>query len=370
MSEITLASVDQMSAHDFAQKMQSDPTFRETVDRLSAPEVDVPMPEVQPAPAPVDAPPTAPVVGTIREHRFQPVDEFGRKLGGEQVIRYTSPEELAQKLTDQNVLLVRKLREVTRKQTLGIQDPVEESSLPRFEGPIALEEHDLSAEDRFQIAQDLQDPEKFKEGRDRLLESAFGVKPSALRNTLNDISMRQLQQDALNQYTIFLSETTDYIRNSENDQTLTAYMRKHGLPPTVEGFKYAHDKVKTAGLLVDTPPVHEVTVPPAPTPAPPALAPVPEPVVANSQPPVAAGTRIDSAVQPQTKRQVIVPSGLNDRVSSNSTPRSEGITISLADIDNMPSAQYKKWIQVPVNRELVNRLEKEKLERQRMSMPQ
>lgn len=354
--DITLRDIDNMSAAQYQSRL-SDPEFRKHVNELTK-VVPVDAALVDAAPVEVIVPVTevpAATAPTQKEYRYQPTDEHGRKLGGEQVIRYSTDQELAEKLRDQNVLLVRKLREVTRKNFLNI--PEEQTTLAKFEGPIELTETPLTAEERFQIGQDLQDPTKFNEGRDRLLESAFGVKPEVLRNRLNSMGQTQVQQGALNNYTSFLFETPDYNRSPENDQTLTAYMVKNELPPTVEGFKYAHSKVKAAGLLLDPPPVQEVTVQPPALPAPVA------PVAQNSQSPVVSETRIGQNEQPQTKRQVPVPSGLNDRVSSSSTPRSEGITVTLADIDKMPSAEYKQRVKDPAFRALVNKLELEKNQR-------
>ena len=66
-------------------------------------------------------------------YEYQPTDEQGRPLGGKQVILYRTPDELAQKLSEQNTQLVRKLREVTRKQKLGIRDDQVPADAARFE---------------------------------------------------------------------------------------------------------------------------------------------------------------------------------------------------------------------------------------------
>lgn len=312
-------------------------------NEIVVPTAEAPAPEVVVTPAPEQ-----------KRYRYQPTDEFNRPIGGEQVILYTTEQELADKLRDQNVSILRKLREVTRKQRLGITDADDEvpAELPRYEGPAPLAAKELGADERFQIAQDISDPENFNRGRDRLLESAFGVSPEALRNRINSLEQTQVQQKALQDFQVFASQTEDFYPSAENNQTLTAYMVKNGIAPTVDNFKYAHSKLKAAGLLLDAPPVHEentVLSAPAPT--------ITE--EANSQPPVAAESRITPEVQPQTKRQVAVPSGLNDRVSSATAPRSEGISITLKDINKMPTEEYKKKLSDPSFRALVDKLEKE-----------
>src|SRR5258708_3663370 len=67
---------------------------------------------------------------------YQPTDEQGRPIGGKQVIKYVTQEDLVSKLQEQNVLILRKLRSETRKNRLGITD---ESEAPadgqRFSAP-------------------------------------------------------------------------------------------------------------------------------------------------------------------------------------------------------------------------------------------
>jgi len=52
-------------------------------------------------------------------YEYQPTDAEGRSIGGKQVILYRTPDELAEKLRDQNISLVRKLRQVTKEARLG-----------------------------------------------------------------------------------------------------------------------------------------------------------------------------------------------------------------------------------------------------------
>ena len=64
--------------------------------------------EVSVAVAPVG--PVVPVAPVELRYEYQPTDEHGRPLGGKQVIKYTTPDELASKLVGQNTQLVRRLR--------------------------------------------------------------------------------------------------------------------------------------------------------------------------------------------------------------------------------------------------------------------
>ena len=82
-------------------------------------------------------------------YKYQPKDESGRKLGGEQVDGSKTQDELIQKITDQNIQLVRKLREETKKQRLGITDTdVIPTDAPRFDTPLSFNPRQLTPERR------------------------------------------------------------------------------------------------------------------------------------------------------------------------------------------------------------------------------
>ena len=111
--------------------------------------------------APVTTEPVEqPVVAELPELRYeyQPTDEHGRPLGGMQVIKYKTPDELATKLAGQNTELLRKLREVTRKQKLGITDDVQLPDDAEIQEFVTPQPKTLSAEELFNLSQDLQDP--------------------------------------------------------------------------------------------------------------------------------------------------------------------------------------------------------------------
>ena len=68
--------------------------------------------------------PVAPVpVPEVKWHVYQPKDAEGRSIGGQQRISYTTQEELIEKLTHNHEESIRGLRDVRRKQRLGITEP-------------------------------------------------------------------------------------------------------------------------------------------------------------------------------------------------------------------------------------------------------
>src|SRR5208282_2210863 len=92
--------------------------------------------------------------------------------------------------------------------------------------------------------------------------------------------------------------------------------------------------------------------------APVAVVPSTEP---NSQVPVVPESRIAPEVEPQTKRQVKVSSGLSNENSSstNSAVAAPVISVTLADIEKMPSDQYKKWLRNPANKAVIDEINKQ-----------
>jgi len=339
----------------------SDPTL----DDASDPKLVEVVPAVEPVVEPAAEPAPEPAVELPElRYEYQPTDTLGRALGGKQVIKYHTPDELPDKLRDQNIELVRKLREVTRKQTLGITDDVKvPDEALRFESFVELTPRELSAEERFNLSQDLNDPAKAVEAINELFKANIGASPDELRKMINTQQLTLAQMQAKSYYDLFEKQCTEFCPCAENKQILTDWMVKKGLAPTVTNFNLAFSTLKEAGLLLDNPIVREVTPAPEVPPVPPVvLAPSPaestEPKI--PQAPAVPESRITPAEQPQAKRQVKVPSGLNSSNASDSIS-SSGVTanITLSDIDDMPSEVYRKKLKDPAFRKLVDDLEKQ-----------
>lgn len=186
----------------------------------------------------------------VREHRYQPTDDSGRPIGGVQVIKYTTQEELVDKLQEQNVLILRRLRQETRKNRLAIVEEGEvPSEAPRFH-TVEFNSRTLTPDERFQLSRDINDPEKFDDAADTLLEYKLGLKPADLRNTL------QQQQDAIvsfraqQEIAAFKEDNPDYYKCQENSDAITTWMLKRGLDPVKENFQLAYNTLKAANVIV------------------------------------------------------------------------------------------------------------------------
>jgi hypothetical protein len=222
-------------------------------------------------------------VPEIKEYVYQPTDEQGRPLGGKQVLKYHTEEELRDKLQEQNVLLLRRLRAETRKNRLGISDTDEISDdAPRYAAPVDFAKPDLSPDDRVRIARELGiDPEKFDETTDAFFESTLGVKPEALRQTLRSLQDEALQSRARLESEAFVAGNKDYVKCKENFEAITNWMSRYNLAPVRENFQKAYDTLRAANVLIEsaevTPPVQPV-VEPTPIVEPPPVEPTPQPV--------------------------------------------------------------------------------------------
>lgn len=309
-------------------------------------EVIVPAPDlnaIEPPDPTLVAPvvPAAPVVPELR-YEYQPTDEHGRALGGKQVIVYRTSDELADKLRDQNVSLVRKLREVTKNNRLGrtVQEDVP-ADAERLPADVEFKEIPLTPDERFQLSQDLVDPTKFDSARDRLFKSAMGVDPKEFREQQNQQQFTVKQLLARTNAVQFIEQTPEFYVCEENLEYITDWMIKNKLQPTVRNFQIAYSTAREAGLLSSPPIVREDA------PVPVATAPVTENTVPNiTQVPVEPAARISNVEQPQHTSQPQVPSGLNSRRASNTgvIPASGAGALTLADIDKMSSDEYKRRV--------------------------
>jgi hypothetical protein len=321
----------------------------ETPEVLEVLEQDPSMPTATPEVPVAVVPEPAPVE---KRYTYQPTDEQGRALGGPQVIVYTTEQELVEKMTKNSIELIRKLRSVTRDARLG--KPIGEdlpTELDRLPQTIQFHEKPLTAEERYSIAADMNDPSKFDSARDRLLESALGASPEQVRETLNQQQLQTQQLIARQNAQEWMATHPEFYPCSENVNTICDWMVKNGLQPTVRNFEFAQTKMTEAGLLLSPPIVREV-LPPQPKV-------VVEETVPKPQAPAVEPTRISEVPPPQEKRQAQVPSSLNNRIASNSgaMPTSAVAALTLEAVERMSSDEYRKNLSNPEFVKRVNELE-------------
>lgn len=266
-------------------------------------------------------------------YRYQPVDDEGRKLGGEQVIKYHTSDELAKKLTDQNIELIRTLRKETKKNRLGVLDV---ETLPESATRLEMPEYKprvLTEEERYQLSKDLNDPEKFEDANQVLFEANTGMKPEQFRDNikkLNNNNMKLLAKAASDE---FLLNNPTYFKCQENYENICNWILKNNLDPTMSSnFQLAYDSLKGFGLILEAPNAREE-------------APVTESKLENTHPAQTETSRIASEESAAIKRPSSVPTGLTRSQTSDSgtPPKTAGYTKE--EIDKMPSDVYKRKIQ-------------------------
>lgn len=251
-----------------------------------------------------------------QRYEYQPTDADGRPIGGKQVIKYTSQDELLFKLQQQNVELIRKLREETKNNRLGISTPETiDDSAPRFKTPTKFEPQVLTKEQRVQLSRDLLDEDTFDTAVTTIFESASGIKAQDLRTTLTDLQQDNMNLKAQREADKFTAKNTEYIGCPENVQAITNWMLRYDLAPVAENFQKAYDTLKASDLLVTS-----LEVTPAPVYTPPAPAFTPEPVVLEQplieehvREEIPAANLPEAVVEPVAVKPVVsrVPTGLN-----------------------------------------------------------
>lgn len=359
--------------------MSTEPTVIEP-PVTEQPVIEQPVNEIPAPAAPIEATP-APVELT---YEYQPTDEHGRPIGGRQVIKYRTPDELAKKFEKANIELQRELRKLKKNQRLGI---VEEETIPadapRFDSVVEFNPRELSADERVRLSRDLSDPERFSQASDTLFEATVGAKPQVLRETMNNLQVTNLRLLARIESDAFMAANPDYYKCKENADTLTNWMTKHNLRPIQANFQLAFDTLDAAGLLLKAPNVREeapVTPTPVSTPAP-AQPEVTEQTPVNTQPVQAEPSRITMETPAQPKRPVVPPpTGLTrNQAADTGVARTLSDEIvfevevkgrdgkptgdkkvykGLAAVERMPSDEYKRRLRFePGFRQKVEQLE-------------
>jgi hypothetical protein len=272
-----------------------------------------------------------------KTHSYQPTDENGKPLGGRQVLKYRTPEELTAKLEEQTILLIRRLRAETRKNRLGLTDDEEiPAEAPRVSTPVEFSQT-MTPDERYQLARDLNiDPERLDETTKAIFESTFGASPEVLKETI-----RQLQEDSANtkariEGEAFVRDNADYFPCVRNLQAITLWMTKRNLAPVRENFKFAYDTLKAANVLDEWPATEATAAPPEPAPVVPVVEPKVEP------PPVQPG-RIPSGLNKTTATDIGPTRAGADEITFELQVGSEKrVYKGLAAIEAMPADEYKR----------------------------
>jgi hypothetical protein len=186
-----------------------------------------------------------------KRYEYQPKDDEGRNLGRPQVILYDTQEELIEKLTEQNKLVIKEMRNLKKNNRLGI---IESETIPetatRFAPPVEFKPTELSVDDRIVLARDLTDPLKMEAAFDRLTAAKFGAPVEQIRKAITTTQQTMTDAQVRNEVSYFLQNTPDYYACKENFDTIYNWMIRYNLEPTRENFAMAFGRLSEAGILL------------------------------------------------------------------------------------------------------------------------
>ncbi len=283
----------------------------------------------------------------VQTYTYQPTDEEGRPIGGKQVIKYTTQEELVDQLRTQNTLLIRKLRQETKKSRLGLgpddNDQIAENA-QRFSSPLEFNPRELSDDERYDISRRLMDPTTSADAASALVEARLGAPLDQIGKTMQSIQQDNINLRAKVEANAFVAENPEYYKCSENFEALASWIVRYELAPVKDNFQKAYDTLKAQGILINGPadvaPVLAPVVPVVEPVIPPVIPPVVPPAVARIPSGLTREEASDSGsvVKPGsdiTYSYEVVLGGTKD------SPIKKSVTLTgLAAINAMPSEEY------------------------------
>lgn len=169
-----------------------------------------------------------------------------------QTFRGATVKEVADKLLAAQGNASRRINELKKTQT---PDPA----------PKALEfkPRSLSANERFQIAGDLQDPDKVDAAINTVIEASIGGNLKEITSRLQEDDEKERIAAAVKAAQDFNQSEPDWFPIEENKVTLMGYMEQHGMAHTLNNFQIAFARLNGSGLLTRRP-----AAPPPPQPEP------------------------------------------------------------------------------------------------------
>jgi len=111
----------------------------------------------------------------------------------------------------------------------------------------------LTADERFEISQDLQDPDKAPEAVNKIVEAQLGAPLDVVRNKLQGDDDQRFIQLAAAAADAFVASTPEWNPTPENKLALWNYMEENDLEFTTKNFRIAFDRLTESGLLTARP---------------------------------------------------------------------------------------------------------------------
>ncbi len=194
---------------------------------------------------------------------------------------------------------------------------------------------ELTAEEQLQLATDIGNPATFGTALDQAIEARTGLKPAQIGQLATQLEQERRQRAAAQECEQWIGAHPDYHVCGENGQRLARYLELHGMAVTARNLDSAFAELSAEGLLIAAPATGNETEPAAEEAVPtPTEAPVERP---RATPAASSLRRGNGSAQP-------------------APPPTKATKYTRAQIDAMPSAEYKQRLQERSFREEVERL--------------
>ena len=197
------------------------------------------------------------------QYRFQPTLEDGTPIGGEQVVYGETHDELMDKAAENYQHLYRKNRELLRAEKLGGKAP--DGAQPAAPA-VTFKPRPLTAEERMQLARDLNNPEKIDSALDLALEAKFGAKPQAVSESVNSNASRAASLHAAQQAEAWRDSHPEFHASPKNVRDIATWIQNRNLEFTVENFDKAYEDLLPALEVAPPSPVRTTPTPESATP--------------------------------------------------------------------------------------------------------
>ena len=273
-----------------------------------------------------------------KKHVIQPTDKEGRPIGSPHVYYYTDEADLNRQLAETVANGTRKIRELALGTPIKLTAPdgadleeVDDEVIPEFKP------RELTADEKFAIANKIKDPATLVEGFDELMEARTGAKPETLvklqtsaakksQKAAYDAKVTRAKAEAMS----FQDAHPEFVICDANSNAMITYLKARGMDMTLKNFEIAYKALKDDGLLIIKAEDEPEPVVPEP------VAPEPAPVPRTEEPAPATRTR-GTADLPST----IKPA------DSSPSPSVRSSRPSAAQIAMMTAAQFQaaleKW---------------------------
>ena len=245
---------------------------------------------------------------------IQPKDDDGNPIGAPHVYEAESEQELLDKMAEAIGNGTKKIRELTRQAKYApIEAPKpKEGAEPAEEIP-EFKPRQLTAEEKFELAQQLRDPEKMDEAFDRLYEARTGRKPAEAAKVEQEIYINSRKAREKAETEAFIESHPEYYQCEKNKLAIIDYIARNNLAWRAKNLEIAYKELETDGLLVSAP-------------------------VAAPEPPP------ETRTEPPAKTKTAFPSAITRDTASGSGAPPKAKKPSAAELAMMTAAEYKEFV--------------------------